>query len=199
MALLVLAVLSLLFFPKSILAVPYDDASADILVVPGGDGEPRAQLAAQLWHQGRAPLILLTGDGDCYANKLTLLLAGVPEQAIRVECLSGSTWQNALYSAPVLRALAVRNAIIVTNWFHARRALLSFRTACPQMHFNVAGLGTAGLPGRALTDSENIHVTREYVKLAGYILLGRASLSSIFSAGPDQQSSAPCDRRGAVT
>ncbi len=102
----ILVGLAAMFFSQPLLTLQDDGRPADVIIVPGGDGAPRARAqAAQLWKDGRSPYILATGDGDCLLNKHIMMAKGVPPSAILVECRSGSTWQNARFSAPLLRRL----------------------------------------------------------------------------------------------
>jgi len=102
--------LAAMFYSEPVLTLQDDGTKADVIVVPGGDGPPRAAQAARLWKEGRSPLILITGDGDCLFNKQIMVRDGVNPSAILVECQSGSTWQNAYYSVPVMREIQARKA-----------------------------------------------------------------------------------------
>src|SRR5690606_7647656 len=55
--------------------------SADVIVVLGGDGRPRAERAAGLWNEGLAPLVLATGYGDCNFVRAVLIAEGVDAAA----------------------------------------------------------------------------------------------------------------------
>jgi uncharacterized SAM-binding protein YcdF (DUF218 family) len=163
-----------MFYSEPVLTLQDDGSKADVIVVPGGDGPPRAAQAARLWKEGRSPLILITGDGDCLFNKQIMVHDGVKPSAILVECQSGSTWQNAYYSAPVMRGIQARKALIVTNWYHSRRAIASFRAACPQMHFSSSPIGGDGRQvGFPSTSADLELVAKEYVKLGWYLVSGR--------------------------
>ena len=75
------------------------DLAADSIVVLGGEGPSRAAKAAEMWRKGSARHVLVSGDGDCLYIREGMVAAGVPADAIQVECLSGTTWNNAAYSA----------------------------------------------------------------------------------------------------
>ncbi|PQZ47779.1 biotin--acetyl-CoA-carboxylase ligase [Ochrobactrum sp. MYb15] len=166
--------LAAMFYSEPVLTLQDDGTKADVIVVPGGDGPPRAAQAARLWKEGRSPLILITGDGDCLFNKQIMVRDGVNPSAILVECQSGSTWQNAYYSVPVMREIQARKALIVTNWYHSRRAIASFRAACPQMHFSSSPIGGDGRQtGFPATPADIELVAKEYVKLGWYLVSGR--------------------------
>lgn len=120
-----------MFGAEPLLTVRDQIAAADAIVVLGGDGPARAAWAAALWHKGAAPRILVSGDDDCRAIADAMIADGVDAAAISLECQSRTTWENAERSAPILARLHVRRAILVTSWFHSRRALASFEAHAP--------------------------------------------------------------------
>lgn len=129
--LLLILHIALVALSEPLFAVRHATVSADIIVVLGGDGPSRAHRAAHLWRIGVAPEVLVTGDGDCLHIRDAMIAQGVAPDAIRTECLSRNTRENALLSAPLLEASGARTAVLVTSWFHARRALRSFTAICP--------------------------------------------------------------------
>nr|WP_278437296.1 YdcF family protein [Brucella anthropi] len=189
--------LAAMFFSEPVLTLQDDGGRADVIVVPGGDGPPRAAEAARLWREGRSPFILVTGDGDCISNMQVIVRNGVKPSAIFVECQSGSTWQNAQFSAPVMRKIRARSAVIVTNWYHSRRAIASFRAACPQMRFISSPIGgDGGRPGFPATPADMELVAKEYVKLGWYLLSGRIFPYDLSSGEPAPDLSAVCTLAG---
>ncbi len=128
----------------------------DILFIPGnGHAEP-SELAARLYHQGLAPLILPSGryaigsgafsgqksGGREYIGRFltewafmrhVLMENGVPESAILREDEATYTYQNAIYSRRRTDAehIAVRHAIICCMPVHARRAKMYYQTLYP--------------------------------------------------------------------
>jgi uncharacterized SAM-binding protein YcdF (DUF218 family) len=140
----------------------------DAIIVLGGDSTSRAVRAGQLFMRGLAPRIVIAGDGDCRYIEEILIQAGVPQDRIEVECLSRNTWENAQLSEPILRRLGVRSAIVVTNWYHSRRALICFRAAAPDIVFFSSPIGQPTPFLRLIGTSEGVNVMREYVKLAWY-------------------------------
>lgn len=163
-----------IYYSEPVLTMKDDGSTVDLIVVPGGDGPPRAAQAARLWKEGRSHLILITGDGDCLFNKQIMVRDGVNPSAIFVECQSGSTWQNARLSVPIMREVGAKSALVVTNWYHSRRAIASFRTACPQMHFTASPIGSIDTQPRFPDTRADFElVAKEYVKLAWYLLSGR--------------------------
>ncbi|KAB2663935.1 YdcF family protein [Brucella tritici] len=193
----VLMGLAAMFFSEPVLTLQDDGGKADVIVVPGGDGPPRAVEAARLWKEGRSPVILVTGDGDCLSNKRIMVRNGVKPSAIVVECQSGSTWQNARFSAPVMREIQARSAVIVTNWYHSRRAIASFRAACPQMRFISFPIGgDGGRAGFPTTPADMELVVKEYMKLGWYLLSGRIFPQDLSSVEPAPDLSNVCGGAG---
>ncbi|MEU4364110.1 YdcF family protein [Promicromonospora sp. NPDC023987] len=99
-----------------------------------------ADLVADRYGQGLAPLIIVTGginrhNGIVEGHVLRDLLIerGVPEDVIRVEAESVDTWQNVQSSAAFLHE-AVRLGLpvtAVTKWYH-RRAIQVLATVHPE-------------------------------------------------------------------
>ncbi|MDX2092624.1 MAG: YdcF family protein [Kofleriaceae bacterium] len=94
----------------------------------------RARAAALLFHAGGAPLVVATGgithsapraEADALADALAA--AGVRE--VLVERASQTTAENAARTAELLAPRGVRSVWIVTQPFHARRAVRLFRTS----------------------------------------------------------------------
>ena len=123
---------------------------ADAIVVPGAGviGEctanlnsiRRVLLAAQLWREQGAPLVLFTGGvagGSCPVARAMSRLArdlGVPDSAIRMETASRTTHENAVNSAPMLRAAGARRLLIATDRLHMRRASRVFTREGFEVH-----------------------------------------------------------------
>jgi uncharacterized SAM-binding protein YcdF (DUF218 family) len=117
-----------------LLCVDSGRSKAQVIIMLGGGLPEREIRAAELYRGGAAPLVIITGAGD--HPELLLQKYGVPAPAIRVESAARSTWQNATFTVPLLRQLKVTNAILVTSWFHSRRALACFRRAAPGIQFH---------------------------------------------------------------
>jgi uncharacterized SAM-binding protein YcdF (DUF218 family) len=140
---------------------------ADAIVVLGGARERPAQ-AAELFRSGAAPRIIVSGQGDFASNRQVLVAEGVPPSCIQVEPKSNSTRQNAQFSISLLRELGARRVIIVTSWYHSRRALHAFQHYAPDIQF-YSRPSYYGYP-RTQWSREGItgYIRSEYVKLAGY-------------------------------
>ncbi len=169
-------VLLLLYLPVSPLApliLMHRDppGKADALVVLGGDARSRTPLAAQLYRQGVAPMILLSGRGDYVWVRQGLIDDGVPADRILAESRSSSTRENALFSAPILRAHGLHRIVIVTSWQHSARSLRTFRRFVPDVQATV--VPTQPRPGWLAPHSrlEAHWVYEEYAKTIAYCLV----------------------------
>ena len=154
----------------SLLTVRNPAVPSDVIVVLGGDGPPRAARAAALWHQGLAPKILVTGRGDCNSIVQTMVEAGVDRDVFTTECRSKTTWENAEFSAPILAGMHIRKALLVTSWFHSRRAMERFSSLMPEIKW-------ASLPAertkpywKLVFDADGLQVFKEYPKALFYDL-----------------------------
>jgi len=134
-AVLALAVAVAWFYPEKFLCVDSGPVQADVIVVLGGGVHERPVRAAELFHQGAAPRILITGTGDDLINLSILLKQGVPLAAVEREGDSQTTRENALFSIKRLRAQSVHRVILVTTWYHSRRALKTFEHFAPELTF----------------------------------------------------------------
>ena len=122
-------------------APPPDEPTAHIIF---GTNQTRpATIVAGRYHQGLAPLVIVTGgvnrhNGIVEGRMFRQLLAdsGVPDSSIRVEDQSADTWQNVELSLPFLReALALGLPLtIVSKWYH-RRAVHALRTLLREAEF----------------------------------------------------------------
>lgn len=170
------------------LIVKADLASADALVVLSGSSSylERTQKAAELYRQGRAPLVLLTNDhtrggwssalqtNPYFVDRALAELTkrGVPAERIKiVPGIAESTQSEAVIVKNYAKEQEFRSVLIITSPFHSRRALRTFRT-------NFAGTGiTVGLDPSSQTSSSAFwwlrpsgwrDVAGEYVKLIYY-------------------------------
>ena len=143
-------------------------APADAIVVLGGDAYRRTPVAAEIFRQGFAPLVLVSGTGDCGAASQGLQRFGVPSDHVLVECASRTTRENALFSDRMLHERGVGRIILVTSWQHAARAARSFAALAPD-------LSVISYPTRPAADwlaarslAEAVTIFEEYAKSAWY-------------------------------
>jgi uncharacterized SAM-binding protein YcdF (DUF218 family) len=135
---------------------------ADIIFIPGGSHPELGDYAANLWIQGYAPLIMPAGgvsiktgkfpgaksQQELYHKEYTtecefltdvLMNNGIPKEAILGEDQSSFTRENAYFSKKALeeRGITIRKAILCCKNFHARRALMFYQFAFPEVKFIV--------------------------------------------------------------
>ena len=123
------------FYPEKFLTVDSGPVTADVIIVVGGGSHERPLRAAELFQQHAAPRVIITGAGDDEINRHLLIRAGVPASAIQVENRSQTTWENAEFTGNLLRAGKFHRAILVTSWYHARRAEKTFAHVVPEVKF----------------------------------------------------------------
>ncbi len=146
---------------------------ADAIVVLGAaqyNGRPsevfRARLdhALDLYQEGYAPLIVLTGGkqaGDAYTEAETgeqyLLDRGVPASAIRFENEGRDTWQSMRGVADVLEGSGAESLLIVSDGFHLLRSELMAR----ELGFTASGSASTESPIRPWSGTEFSYAIRE--------------------------------------
>jgi uncharacterized SAM-binding protein YcdF (DUF218 family) len=111
-----------------------------MLRLPGGrhsdaeltDASDRLRCAAQLYHLGKAPLIVISGGSDTAQSesqvaKSVLIEWGIPSNAIQTEEAARTTNQNASFSYQLLKREGIGRVILVTSASHMPRAVAAFR------------------------------------------------------------------------
>jgi len=166
--LLVLLAAAALLYPQKFLCVDSGSVKADVMVVLGGGSHDRPERAAELFKERIAPRILVSGLGDCAIYRRSLIQAGVPAQAIQMEDRSRTTRENAILAVNLLRHQGARRVIIVTSWYHSRRALACFEHYGPEIQFYSCPSYFADTRPDWLRHSLSHRVYLEYPKLLGY-------------------------------
>lgn len=153
---------------------------ADAILVFSGDPDYERTLeATRLFHLGYATFLVFSGrggPGDSAESMAEVARGhGVPERAILLEGQATNTYENVLFVREILSRHQVRRLVLVTSPYHQRRAYLVARHvlpevvlinhAVPQSHWDPQGWWRHPAARKALV--------REYVKLAGYLVLGR--------------------------
>jgi uncharacterized SAM-binding protein YcdF (DUF218 family) len=115
------------FFLQAPEAAP---AAADLIVALGGDGGARAVRAAELFRQGYAPRVLLTGleGGDDRTRRHYLdwragylVDEGVPRAALLFDEASTSSWDEAVNTLALMKHHGWKRVLIVSDPPHMRR------------------------------------------------------------------------------
>ncbi|MEP7293242.1 MAG: YdcF family protein [Chloroflexota bacterium] len=113
--------------------------AADVIIVlgsglnrnltPGPSLTHRSERAAELWHEGYAPMILCAGGVARWATRSeadgcaeVLRNNGVPAEAMVLEERSRSTEENAAYSHEIMQARGWNRALVVSDGYHLLRA-----------------------------------------------------------------------------
>jgi len=156
------------YLPQIFLCVDSGAVKADAIVVLGGGLGERPRRAAELFKEHDAPRIIVTGLGDCDINRRILLGAGVPAGAIQIEGKSRTTRENAEFTIQLLRAAKIRHVILVTSWYHSRRALATFEHYAPEIQFHSRPSFFALARIDWAQNKIERRVYLEYPKLAGY-------------------------------
>ncbi len=125
------------FYPEKFLCVDSGPVTGDVIVVLGGGLHERPVRAAELFKQHAAPRIFISGAGDDGINRQLLRQNGVPDNVIEIENKSLTTHDNAVFTIERLRAEKVHTVILVTSWYHSRRALKTFEHYAPDLKFYV--------------------------------------------------------------
>lgn len=143
---------------------PGAKVGAIVILGRGREHSPsRADVAAQLWHDRRAPIIFASGINDAPELAQLLRTKGVPAAKISGESCSRTTWENAVFTKAVLQPQGIKQILLVTDVPHLWRSLLIFEQAGFQVIASASPLSTQMTsPQRAML------LLREYFFLAIY-------------------------------
>ena len=95
-------------------------------------------------------------------------MAGVPDAAC--ESQSRSTYENAVLTKKALEASHPRSVMLVTSWFHSRRALAVFRDVWPEVAFGVHPVYAGATFTARFRIYEMGYIFSEYVKTLWYMV-----------------------------
>jgi uncharacterized SAM-binding protein YcdF (DUF218 family) len=116
---------------------PWPEPQGEVLIVLGSDGDAsiigensywRAVYAVYVWRQGGWKEMIISGSRVGESIRDFVVCQGVPATAVRVEGRSGSTRENALFTAAML-ASDPRPKLLLTSDYHTFRAVRAFRNA----------------------------------------------------------------------
>lgn len=116
--------------------------AADLIISLSGDSYClRERKAAELYQQGFAPRVLVSGynygpqqDTSTAASAYVRSL-GVPEHAVLPLPGGNNTRLEAEHISALMRTRGWRSALIVTSAFHSRRAVFTFARTAPDLTF----------------------------------------------------------------
>jgi uncharacterized SAM-binding protein YcdF (DUF218 family) len=120
-------------------------AAADAILVLCSHDERVAERAAQLFHEGWAPLVIFSGGQGSITKTLwnepeaarfarIAVDLGVPRESILIECESTNTGENIVFTKRLLeeRGLNLQKFILVQKPYMERRAFATFRKFWPE-------------------------------------------------------------------
>jgi len=168
LGLLLLLAVAAIIFPKPFLYVDSGPVKADVIVVLGGGSHERPERAAELFKEHAAPRIIISGLGDYEINRRRLIAAGVPANAIELESRSRTTRENAQFTVKLLREQKPKRVILVTSWYHSRRAVACFRHYAPEIRFYSRPSYFASARADWSHNRIGSRIRLEYAKLIGY-------------------------------
>ena len=166
--LLLLLIVAAIFFPQPFLCVDSGPVKADVIVILGGGSHERPERAAELFKGHAAPRIIISGLGDYEINRRLLIAAGVPADAIELETQSRTTRENAQFTVKLLREHKPKRVILVTSWYHSRRAVACFRHYAPEIRFYSRPSYFASARADWRHNRIGNRIRLEYAKLLGY-------------------------------
>lgn len=157
---------------------------ADVIVVLGGGNGDRAQYAGFLYRQGLASHVIATGGPIGTTSAATALVPwGIPSDVVALANGTQNTYQDALATRQLMEVNHWHSALLVTDPYHMRRSVWTFRTA-------FAGTALAVQPAPVVnswfqssrwwtTEAGFAVVNEEYLKIAYYLLKGQIRLSAV--------------------
>lgn len=101
---------------------------ADALIILGG-GAARAERAAEIYSLVKPDFVILSGSVDGIALKSQILeAAGIPQNVVyTVAADTFGTYDEAVQILELLQQAGAASALIVTDGFHSRRAMATYR------------------------------------------------------------------------
>ena len=111
-------------------------AADAIVAISGGDTDARTREAIELYQQGWAPIVVLsgaaqdkTGLSNAAAMRRQAIAAGVPDSAIMLDEYAADTAGNAAGLQAIALRQGFKRIILVTSPYHQRRASIEFAKA----------------------------------------------------------------------
>jgi uncharacterized SAM-binding protein YcdF (DUF218 family) len=163
----------------------YPPDASEPEALPGYGTFLRCRYAAWLYRHWK-PLPMVTSGGVergfvmADVMKQTLVDAGIPGDTISTEGGSRSTYENAVFTARLLRARDIHRIVLVTEAYHLPRAAQCFRkqgievipAGCAARYLQFEGQWSQFLPTAQMIryNEENLH---EWIGLAWYRLTGK--------------------------
>lgn len=193
---------------------PTPAPAAEAIVVLGGGTDPaefprstteingsgdRVLYGVQLYREGKAPLVLLSGGSITFlgehpsapAEQMAEIMqwAGVPESALVLQSRSQNTYEDVLYCSQILRERGIERILLVTSAFHMPRSVAlfehqGFKVIPAPTDYKVTEQGwknlfSGDLPSKLVSFLPNVNdmaqttlALKEYIGMAVYRLRG---------------------------
>lgn len=150
---------------------------ADVIIMLGGGDSGRMQKAAELYHAGYAPYVVISPESAEHYPQSTeyAMELGIPESAIIEEHEATSTYTNATETLDIMEERGFQSALVTTSDYHLKRSKLIHDRVNKNRYDGslnltyIAAPSVDGEPWHEQTYAKNIWF-REYVKLWGYRL-----------------------------
>lgn len=160
-------------FLYTFLDVSQPPERSDFIIILGGRLN-RAETAIELFRQGYAPRLLVSGDVPMVADYLEVLdRASIPRSAVLTNDQATSTWDEAQQAFELLEREGAQSAIIVTDAVHTRRAKATYRALMPDPPLRLTFVAAVEDFTRDnwWLDKEGVKfVSEEYSKLVYYLV-----------------------------
>lgn len=107
----------------------------------------RVLYGGELFRQGRAPQVVVTGDvgtGGIAARPEAedmadlLVMIGVPRDRIVLETRAQNTHEHTINLCPIFQERQIRRVLLVTSALHMPRSLGAFQRGCPNVEYTPA-------------------------------------------------------------
>ncbi len=153
---------------------------AEVILVLSGDTGYRVEKAVELYQQGYADKIIMSGGQLYYtltqaqAMQEQAMELGVPQESIILEPLADSTYGNAVYCLQIMQEQGFKSALVVTSDYHSKRTEFIFNKAFKDSKINLTFCCADDPqfnPHKWWVSNKSIMLTlNEYIKFIGYAL-----------------------------
>ena len=147
--------------------------SADAIVLLGGSDNHRALYASQLYQEGFAPKILISGQSIKMDYVVNLVVeSGIPQSSMLINDQATSTYDEAQQVLATLESEGVQSAIIVTNRYYTRHSRATYVHVFQGHDISLNFVSPdAGIESAAWWQSRNNSIiAAEYLKIPYYLL-----------------------------
>jgi uncharacterized SAM-binding protein YcdF (DUF218 family) len=141
----------------------------DVIIVHGGNPD-RTLYGVELYRRGLAPELWHTGYAIGEEEITTTVERGVPSRSFHY-LTTTSTWSDGQQIAAAIRARKLHSVLIVTDWWHSRRALCATEQQLQGYQVSIAFEPSPARTGPTdwwHEENQRYHVVSELVKFGYY-------------------------------